>query len=952
MGRGVLRFSRFVQLHYTIFMRTFAKRFARSAYIALHLPARTVAAAAVLTLGFAASSELHAQAAATTGRLVGRIIDGKTGLGLSDATITIVGTTNGNMSGLEGRYFISKVPVGTLTIMVRYIGYESKTVTGLIMPASGVLEQDVTLNQATTTLSSISVTASAEKGSVNKALDEQRTSNAIVNSTTAEQIQKSPDSDAGQALKRVSGVTLQDGKYPQVRGLGERYTQTSLNGARVPSPDPEKKLVPLDMFPSGLLDAISTSKTFTPDQPGDFAGALVDIRTKDFPGRRSFGISLGSGANGLATGRRILSAPTTGQEWLGFAGSARDLPSELRSAGNLRSVQPGAQTNALIRSMRNSWTPNSSTGAANGSAGISFGGEDPVLGHRVGYVMSGSYSLTQEVRDNEVLNVPKANGTGGATALSSYTGQTGRSSTLWGGLLNLSTWLGSKGKITLANTYNRTSDNEAQQLSGNNEEYATQITTSRLSFVQRSVLSNQLRGDHLFGTHHNITWSATRSEVNRDEPDRADLNYWQQSGGLQWKGGANDATRTFSKLNERDLAGALNYRLQIGESQDRLVKVGAFSRKLNRTSDVRSYDVVNLKLDIPQLKLAADQLFDGRYTAGADTNFLIRPSTFGGEYTASERLNAGYAMLELPLGERIKVITGARVEQANIEVRSLTAQGLDTVSKLDNTDVLPSFALTYKVSETQNLRVSASQTLSRPEYRELSPVAYLSIGGANEERGNPGLKRALVQNYDVRWEMYPNSGEVLSIGVFAKRFDSPIERVFQATTGKPQIGFTNARSATNYGVELDLRKDLGAFANVLRPFSVFSNATFMKSRIQIDDALTAATNPNRAMVGQAPYVVNAGTSYTNRSGSVNASLLYNVVGKRITIAGVQPLPDTYERPRNVVDFALQFPVLHSVTGRLTAQNLLDAQYSEYTGDLVRRSYTMGRVIGLGLSYKP
>lgn len=930
-------------------MRTLATRFACSAYIALRLPARAIVPAA-LAFVVVTSSQVHAQA--TTGRLVGRVIDAKSGLGLSNATITIVGTTNGGMSGLEGRYFIARVPVGTLTIMVRYIGYESKTVTGLIMPTSGALEQDITLNQATMTLTAISVTASAEKGSVSKALDEQRTSNAIVNSTTAEQIQRSPDSDAGQALKRVSGVTLQDGKNPQVRGLGERYTQTSLNGARVPSPDPEKKVVPLDMFPAALLDAITTSKTFTPDQPGDFAGALVDIRTKDFPGRRSFGISLGSGANGLATGRRILSAPTTGQEWLGFAGSARDLPGALRNAGTLRSVQPGAETNTLLRSMRNSWSPNLSNGAPNGSVGLSFGGEDQVLGRRLGYVSSLSYSLTQEVRDHEVLNVPQADGSGGAKALSSFEGQTGRSSTLWGGLLNLSTWLGSKGRLTLSNTYNRTSDNEAQELSGNSEEYATTINTSRLSFVERSVLSNQLRGEHIIGTRHNITWSATRSEVSRDEPDRADLNYWQQSGGLQWKGGANDATRTFSALNERDLAGALNYKVQLGEAQDRLFKLGAFSRKLDRISDVRSYDVVNLKLDAPQLKLDANQLFDGRYTAGADTNFLIRPSTFGGEYTANERLNAGYAMIELPFGQRIKVITGARIERANIEVRSVTAQGLDTVTKLDNTDVLPSIALTYTMNERQNLRFSASQTLSRPEYRELSPVAYLAIGGSNEERGNPGLKRALVQNYDVRWEMYPNSGEVVSFGVFAKRFDSPIERVFQATTGKPQIGFTNAKSATNYGVELDVRKDLGGLARSLRAFSMFSNVTLMRSRIQIDDALTAATNPNRAMVGQAPFVANAGLTYTNYAGSLNASLLYNVVGKRITIAGVQPLPDTYERPRNVVDFALQFPVLGSLTGRLTAQNLLDAKYSEYTGNLVRRSYNMGRVIGAGLSFKP
>jgi outer membrane receptor for ferrienterochelin and colicin len=894
---------------------------------------------------------LTAQSAA--GKITGKVLDAKTGTPLTDVAIQVVGTTGlGTMSGLEGRYVIMRAPAGTTTLSVRRLGYQPKTITGIMVPANGAVEQDIALTSADVQLQAVTVTAAAEKGSVSKALDEQRTSNAILNSTTSEQIAKSPDGDAAAAVKRVSGVTVQDGKYVFVRGLGERYTQTSLNGARVPSPEPEKKMVPLDLFPAGLLDAITTSKTFTPDQPGDFSGALVDIRTKDFPGRRQFGFSTGGGLNTGATAQQVLVAPTTGSEWLALAGSERNLPGVVDAAGNLRSVRPGAQTNSLLSAFRNSWSPTRGNAKPNGSLGMSYGGEDVVLGRRLGYVGSLSYSSAQEVRLGERVASPRADGKGGAAALNDFAGETGRSSVLYGGMLNLSTWLGQKSRVTLANTYNRTADNEAQQLQGYNEDFARTIRTSRLSFVQRSVLSNQLRGEHVLGSRHFIDWSTSRSEVNRDEPDRADLNYWEVDKTLQWKGGANDATRTFSKLNEHDFAGALNYKVILGrESDNRMLKVGAYSRNLERTSDVRSYDFVNLRLDAPQLRLPAEQLFDGRYFTNADTNMLVRPSTFGGQYRATEALAAGYAMMELPLGEQFKLVGGARVERANIDVRSVTPQGLDTLSRLRNTDVLPSLALTWQISPRQNLRVSASQTLSRPEYRELSPVAYLEIGGNNEERGNPGLKRALIQNYDVRWELYPGNGEVLSFGVFAKEFSNPIERVLVATTGKPQTGFTNAESARNYGAEVDLRKNLGSLMNALQPFTVFANGTVMNSRITITDGLTAATNPKRAMVGQAPFVVNTGLSYSNLSGSFNANLLYNVVGKRIVIAGVNPIPDTYEQPRNIVDFALQFPVLPGVKGKFTAQNLLNAQFEERTGTLSRRRYEMGRIFSAGFSLK-
>jgi TonB-dependent receptor len=428
---------------------------------------------------------------------------------------------------------------------------------------------------------------------------------------------------------------------------------------------------------------------------------------------------------------------------------------------------------------------------------------------------------------------------------------------------------------------------------------------------------------------------------------------YQGSGDARfWRGQANDATRFFGELDERDYAGAVNYRYTFGEAATApQLKVGGYFRDVHRASDVRAYDVVNLGLDQSELRGRAETIFR-RAAGGTDADLLVRPSTFGGNYTADESLGAGYAMLETSVGSRLRVIAGARVESADIQVNTLTAQLQDTVSRLKNTDILPALNLTLRLTDAQNVRLSAAQTLSRPEYRELSPVAYVEIAANNEERGNPGLKRALIQNYDARWEWYPSSGEVLSFGVFAKRFQDPIERVFVATTGRPQIGFVNADAATNYGVEMDLRKGLGFLGTRGEDFTFATNATFMRSRIEISDSLTAATNPNRPMVGQSPYVVNASLGYAQPGGRFTATVLYNVFGKRITLAGVEPLPDTYERPRNVLDFALQVPVFRDVTARVNASNLLDAAYVERIGTLDRRSYTSGRVFAFGLSWRP
>ena len=278
---------------------------------------------------------------------------------MSEVGVQIVGTTLGACRPSKVATPSPNVPAGTVTIQVRRLGYAPKTVTGILLDAGQTLEQNITMQPATVQLQAMQVTAASERGTVNEALDQQRTATGIVSSVTAEQITRSPDSDAAQAVQRVSGVTVQDGKYVFVRGLGERYTTASLNGARIPSPEPEKRVVPLDLFPSGLLQTITTSKTFTPDQSGDFSGAQVDIRTREFPARRQITYSVTTGYNSGTTGIERSRGPARRRRAIRVGRTTSETcRGSSRRVGNFQRINLNqGDKNLLINTFRDSWSP-------------------------------------------------------------------------------------------------------------------------------------------------------------------------------------------------------------------------------------------------------------------------------------------------------------------------------------------------------------------------------------------------------------------------------------------------------------------------------------------------------------------------------------------------------------------------------------------------------------------
>jgi hypothetical protein len=916
---------------------------------------------AVLAVFTLSASALSAQQAApTTGRIVGRVLDAASGSGLAAVGIQVVGTTIGTQSGVDGRFSIAGVPAGTVTLTVRRIGYAPKTVTGIFLEAGQTVEQDVTLTEASLQIAAQVVTASAERGSVNEALDAQKNSVNVVSSVTAEQIAKSPDGDAAQAVGRVSGVSVQDGKYVFVRGLGDRYTQTSLNGARIPSPEPEKKQVPLDLFPTGLLQTITTIKTFTPDQPGDFSGATVDIQTREFPARRTWAMSSSVGGSDAVVGRILPTQGRVGGDLFAAGAGNRALPGFIQGFGNFATSSPSqGDFNRMVGDFRNSWSPNQNEGGLNGSTSVSVGGNDPVFGKNVGYLVSGTYSYSQEAKVDQVRALALAQSGATPSAVDRFEGQTGRSSVLWGGLANFSTLLGERTRLALNNTYNRTMDSEGRQERGVSENLGIPLVITRQKYVERSVFSSQLLLQSDVTANQKLEVALTTTGVRRDEPDRSEFVQGEFTDGSgmttrQWLSSSNEgAVRTFSDLGENAYELRGHYRVQFGEVGRQLaLKVGGLGRYGRREANSTAYSINASGLTQSERELRPELLFDGRYTNPSDNVWRVNAIGVGGAYSANDYLSAGFAMVEKDFGPRWQLITGARVEYSDVLVEAEPTIGARTSTNPTFLDVLPALALTYRPTERMNVRMSASQTVSRPEYRELAPIQYREVIGFDNVIGNPELQRALIQNYDLRWEYYPAAGEVVSVAVFAKRFTNPIERVYIGSSGTRIITFVNAEGADNYGVELEARKGLDFITMALANFSVSANATVMGSEIRINRNAGSITNANRAMVGQAPYMFNTGLTWSSPLGTTSASLLYNVVGARITEAGEIPLPDVKELERHIVDFSLRLPLGERVTARLDARNLLDAPYRIVQGPVTRESFRVGRNFSVGLSWRP
>lgn len=906
------------------------------------------------------------------------------------ATIFIEGTKRGGYSDAKGRFTVKNVPPGKYSVRATYIGYQPKVVKDIEVKAGQSATVNFVLAMEKKQTKEVVVTANRTRESQEAVLAERKNSAQVSDGISKEEIKRLPDSDAGQALKRVSGVTIVGDKYVYVRGVGDRYNNTTLNGVALTSTEPDKKAFAFDMFPSDLMESANIAKSFTPDLPGNFSGGLVQLNTIDFPSGFSFRVNMNSAANDNVSfqNNAFVRAPGGGTDWLATDDGTRSnipaaMPADRREMSTLISAIRAGDTTALNRwsgigtvfNNANLSREQTTINIPNGSLGIAYTNLFQVAENDLGVVASLNYSNGWNINTIE-RNTILAD----RSPLVRLSGiNSGRTVNL-GGLLNLAYKIGDATTLTLKNVINRSSDEDAVALTGQDLGYQFyDLKQISFQYVEKTLISSTLGGEHVLPfAGMTADWKAGLSYSRRAEPDFRRMRFARPTSDSTQpftsdipsftelsQGSGAYAGRFFSNLADNAYTASLNLILPVDEQIK--LKFGGMHENRTRTFNARSFTVVpgpnfasidNTVFTVPDSVRFADpsRIFQGdNFRSGALG--YSEDSRLADAYDATERLFAGYLMVDAPffIDELpVRVITGARVESNVQQLNSFDLSDKRVDVNLRTTDVLPALSLVTKITKEQNLRLSASQTLARPSLREFAPFTFYDFNTQSQVQGNPTLQRALIQNADIRWEWFPDAGEVVSASVFYKNFKNAIEETIFLEQSNVARTFQNANSdARNMGVEIEVRKNFGFLGDYFKNFTVNVNYSRVTSEIEVNQGGKVDRRP---MWGQSPYSFNAGLYFTDPDIGATLNLGYNVTGRKIVLVGLRGAysfddPHTYERPRDVVDFSYVQRLGESFEAKIVARDILNQALVWEQGGEVVQSTIRGRTFIIGLTYR-
>lgn len=904
------------------------------------------------------------------GAVWGVVTDAVTKEPVLDAQVSVVGTKLKAIADLDGRYRL-ELPPGAYQLRIWYEAYKPQRVQEVRVAAGQVLEVDVGLEPDQQAEEVVEVEFEPERASVAAQLLIRKNAPHVGDAVGAKEIAKTPDRNAAEAAKRIVGATIVDGKYVYVRGLGDRYTNALLNGAPLPSPEPDRQAVPLDLFPSLVLSDITVVKTFTPEIPGDFAGGSVQINTRELPTSFLFQASVSLAANTRSTFRDRLTYDGSSTDWLGIDDGARALPGEIPEYKVARGIRRpdgtfitrddiAAYGRAINSSMatRRSFTP------PNGSGSVVVGDTLKLRGEqRLGYLATLSYGRKFSPRADEIGRSFDPTRESGLRQVNESTADSIRDQVSWGSFASVTYTPDPDHKVMLTGLHSRSSDDVALQSREVGEESGAVYRDTLQRFVSRALTLGQLSGEHRIAALGNGTldWKASVSRATSDEPDARENVYARDdtSGAWSWDDGTLSGSHVFLGLADTNYGGQLSYALPLvrGDAPTRL-KMGGLVNFRTREFDARRFRFKALRLDDPTvLRQEPGPLFSDENIGSV---FELEETTRNtDDYTARTDLYAGYVMTDTHITRWLRAILGARIEASvlSMDVPKDPERNVDG----DDVDLLPAASLVFKASPRSNLRLSATRTLARPQLIELSPALSQPGYSAREVEGNPELKRTSVVNGDLRFEHFPTPGEVMAASVFYKRFEDPIEEIIKPSGGKGRLSWTNGDSGHVAGVELEIRKSLDLIDPRLREITVLGNLTLATSEVRInpepkEGGVTIQSTATHPLQGQSPFVVNLGLDYSGESTGTSARLLYNVFGARLRTVG-KNMPDEYEQPRHQVDLTVAQRLGEHVELKLAGENLFDApvlvtQGKESTDDNIALKYRTGTIVTLSaaLSY--
>ncbi len=907
------------------------------------------------------------------GKVAGKILAKDTGEPLPYADVLLMptdpaGKRSGAMSNADGTFTVEAEP-GTYTLQIRSISYRTKQVTGVTVVAGKLDQFNVQLDPDAIAQDEVVVEARALTNTEGAMLNARRKATSVGDAVSAEQVKKSADRDVADVLKRVTGASVVDNKYVYVRGLGERYSSTSIDGVRVTSPEPGKRVVPLDLIPANLLENVVVQKTYTADRPGEFGGGDVQVRTKAFPGQRIFGFTLAQGwSEGTTFKSGFQTYGGTSGDALGFGSASRRLPSLVESWAAERKAQVSFDPTRGFRpdsvemmgaSYANVWSPHGVTPGPNGAAQLNFGDQVKVFGDALGVVGSLSWGKTSSYGE-EIQRFYESNAEQEVSA--DYAVKKYSENVLFGGTGGLAYRLGPSHALDVRGTYSNSAEDEVRQYSGYFRSQDADYLSTRLRYVQRQIRSGSVGGEHDFPSvaKSKLTWRGSLSSSERSEPDRREYYYAARrdfegnpAADLTFTGGG----REFGELEENGVGFDAKVSLPVGVRwlADARVDFGAQYQDRDRVSTYRRFGFsTNSSYGTatpPESIYAAGQW--GNPNAGAQFTEGTFPED---SYEASQVVRAGFISGDLGITRRLRAIVGVRYEDGDQDVRTydyFTNQtaidgvtGLPAEAHLQNEDFLPSINLIYQMSDRSNLRVAAARTLSRPDIRELNPGTTLDFLGGFRFRGNPDLVRASILNYDLRAELFPSVNEVLAASLFYKDFTDPIEHAI-LPSDQPLISPINSEQGRNLGIELESRVNLTRLTKALNGFTLNLNASIIDSKIELGQGVGSREHP---LQGQSDYLVNLGLGYGAANGQWDGTMLVNRVGRRLANLGFPPNGDIYDEPTTTVDLALNYRPWEMWRLKLAGANLFDANYVSLQNGKTWRFAKPGRTVSLSLAF--
>ncbi len=897
-------------------------------------------ASIVLTL-FLFSNVLSAQ---SNGRIAGKILNDKNEP-VSGAAIRVKGSTRGTTSGVDGS-FILVLPVGKYELEFSALGYGTKSITDVeVNNNNGVTDLSIVLQSVSKNLDTLEVraTSSARRETVNASISYQRNTNTVASVVSAEAIRRSPDRNTGEVLKRTPGASIQEGRFLVVRGLADRYNQAMLNGILLTSTEPDRKTFSFDLIPAAMIDNIVINKAFVPEYPGEWAGGLIQVNTKDIPSRGFFNLQIGTGYNTQSTGKTFYRDGQGGKwDWLGLDDGTRALPKSYTTKTGFDTLS-NVQKIGIGKQLRNSWSPKQGTAAPNFSLQANGGFNTKFFGKTVG----GTFGLIYS-RNNRYLKQENISNTlvSPNVFTQNFTLEDDRyvEDVTWGALGSMAFQFDQRNRISVKTLLNVNSTDAVVQRAGTDFNRTEQLKGNEFSFKQHIFSSTQLSGDHKLDNKLSLKWYGSFNILDGHIPDQRRILYSRPQGStadytllISNTLSQTSGSRIFQDLSDYiyTAGGDLSYGFNLF-GQKQTVKAGYMFQVKDRLYDAKLFANI-LPRDNPVLRqLSPDQVFAASNFGDGDDNSTmfsfgaIKNNNF--RYMANTILNAGFLQFDNQLARNLRVVWGLRVEDYDQLIGSKKTWD-PRHQHVVVRDYLPGMNLTYKLNKNNNIRLSASQTVIRPELRELSFLNLYDFELNASVQGEPDLKRTKVTNLDLRYELYPRAGEVFTTGVFYKSFTNAIEQFFdEGVGGASTFGYVNAEKATSYGIEIELRKKLD-FISGLKNFSFQANAAYISSRIK-----DSAKNIDRPLQGQSPYLVNVGLMYDLPKHGFTATVLFNQVGERIYLIGsIQAgagSPDIYEAPRPVLDLQFSKKVLQNRGEfRLNVSDIINqTQYFYQNGD--------------------